>query len=65
MSSLTRRIQRAHNRKPVFEDGEFVRFAGSYFMGRGSRVGVNNPKDKCLIASQKRELRYDTTSIGG
>lgn len=28
-----------------------------FYMGRGSKLGVRNPKDKCLIARLQREKR--------
>lgn len=44
MSSFTRNIQRALKR-------------GKFYRGRGSKLGVKNPRDKTLLARKKREER--------
>lgn len=41
MSSAPRNIQRAAKRK-------------IYYLGRGSKLGVHNPKDVCLLKREKK-----------
>jgi hypothetical protein len=68
MSSFIRRIERTqHPSQAVHyakdDDGKNVGDAFSnparkvFFKGRGSKLGVHNPKAKDLIARQKREAK--------
>lgn len=50
MSSFTRTIQRTLTRKLVHQRGR-------HFMGRGSKLGVKNPRDAALLARVEREKR--------
>jgi hypothetical protein len=51
MSSFIRRIERALKRN---ENGT------PNYMGRGSKMGVKNPKDACLLARKVREDKKKT-----
>ncbi|MXP24849.1 hypothetical protein GRI39_02150 [Altererythrobacter indicus] len=68
MSSFIRRIQRqvmpslaVHYRKDL--DGKPTGDAyanqprAKFYQGRGNRLGTKNPKDKALLARQRREKR--------
>ena len=68
MASLPRRMQRQVSpsqrvHRPLDERGEpdfkkplYANPArAKFYMGRGSKLGVHNPKDKALIARLKRE----------
>lgn len=48
MSSFTRTIQRTVTR-------ELQHQRGRHFMGRGSKLGVSNPRDAALLARLQRE----------
>lgn len=66
MSSFIRRIERQmHPSKPVHpeitEDGK-VRYVSNpprkvFYQGRGSKLGVHNPKGRELLARLRREER--------
>jgi hypothetical protein len=45
VSSLVRNIQRSSK-------------SGYQYMGRGSKLGVSNPKDKSLLARQARDKKW-------
>ncbi len=51
MSSMIRTIQRTITRKMLNHK------RGRHYMGRGSKLGVKNPRDKALIARLAREER--------
>lgn len=51
MSSFTRTIQR------TVERAQKVWCRAPHFMGRGSKLGAHNPKDKALLARRSRENR--------
>jgi hypothetical protein len=69
MSSLIRRIERQmYPSKPVHQEvtetraGPIVRYVSNpprhvFYKGRGSKLGLHNPKDKALIARLAREER--------
>lgn len=72
MSSLIRRIERqrapshkVHPSKRRNLKGKLVRCFVEhpprevFYMGRGQKLGVHNPKDKALLARLKREKRNE------
>jgi hypothetical protein len=73
MSSFIRRIQRTQHPskavhypkgadgKPDFSETPYANPPRKvFFKGRGSKLGVHNPKAKDLIARQKREAKRAT-----
>lgn len=67
MSSFVRRIQRQVSPSVPFLTGydkrgnpQFTRHPArrKFYMGRGSKLGVSNPKDKALLARLAREARH-------
>jgi hypothetical protein len=64
MSSFLRRIERQqHPSRAIHLDKDNKRYAnparGIFYMGRGSKLGVHNPKAKDLIARLARERRHN------
>jgi hypothetical protein len=55
MSSLVRTIQRTV-RVDRFE--QTVKSARAHFDGRGSKLGVNNPRDKSKLARLARDKKW-------
>lgn len=68
MSSFIRRIERTTIASlpvhPVMgRDGGVVRYErnpprATYYMGRGSKLGVSNPKDAALLARKARDAKW-------
>lgn len=73
MSSFTRRIQRQVSKsQPVLQNPDALEkrhyapnpprqaFYGKnlFHGGRGSRLGVTNPQDKCRIARERRDKKW-------
>ena len=64
MSSLIRRIERQQTpSQPVHWNAKTKKRETNparqkFYMGRGSKLGVNNPRDKALIARLRRENRH-------
>lgn len=70
MSSFTRRIERTlvgTSASAIIMNGE-TRYVSApprkiHYMGRGSKLGVTNPKGKELLARLAREAKKENTNV--
>ena len=71
MSSFTRTIERTQAHKVARSHKERGVYAltvegrDTHFMGRGSKLGISNPKDPCMLARKRREEHRRQQQAGG